>query len=191
MIARGGSVKDQPAERIHVPVLKDEVVARFQGDRQPEDVAGWIGEPGDRGTVLAHDPALVLREAVVAQELDATGHEVVHRRLDVRDLEVQRRVRGGPMVVLRIDEHPLSAGQLQHEHAVLLGQAESQRLGVEGPRGADVIGRKAGEGGCVAQHVGPPRGPRPDRRAGQSMLARPSRRSAFVSRSSVTDIAGN
>ena len=68
-------------------------------DRQ--HVAGRVLEPGDRGAV-AVDPPVVLVEALVALELHASGHELVDRRLDVLDGEVEDRVFGGRVVRPRV-----------------------------------------------------------------------------------------
>jgi hypothetical protein len=55
-----------------------------------EDVAGWIFEPGDGGTLLAEDAFRVGSGVVL--ELDTPRGERIHRGIDVWDREVENRV---------------------------------------------------------------------------------------------------
>src|SRR6266567_2691029 len=59
-------------------------------DRQ--DVSGGVAEPGDRRTVLAHDPLVVLAAVLVDLERDAALHQGLDGRVDVVDREVEHRV---------------------------------------------------------------------------------------------------
>ena len=58
MIAAGGSVKSEPPERIHVPVLLSEVLDSLRGDRQGPEPEGWVID----GTVGAGGHARALLE---------------------------------------------------------------------------------------------------------------------------------
>jgi 16S rRNA (cytosine1402-N4)-methyltransferase len=58
MIAAGESVKSEPPERVHVPVLLQEVLDTFRGERAPGELEGWIVD----GTVGAGGHARALLE---------------------------------------------------------------------------------------------------------------------------------
>ena len=59
-------------------------------DRQ--HVAGQVLEPGDRRALPAHDPALVLVEALVAARTTPWAVQIVNRLIDAVDREVEDRV---------------------------------------------------------------------------------------------------
>lgn len=104
-----------------------------------ESVARRVAEPRDVGPlpVTADDAPLVGWELRVAVDpgLHAPSDEVVDRRVDVRDREVQDREARRLMIRLRIDEHGCSARQLQVEetHRIILDvEPESGALELSG-----------------------------------------------------------
>ena len=42
MIATGGSMSEDSARRVHVPVLLGEVLEALRGGRDPGELEGWI-----------------------------------------------------------------------------------------------------------------------------------------------------
>src|ERR1700682_2985049 len=75
-----------------------------------EDVARRIFEPRDRRPDLAEDALLV--DTGVALEPDAARGELIHRRLDVVDREVEDRVGRRGVVRFRIDEGVAITGDM-------------------------------------------------------------------------------
>ena len=84
----------QALARRAVPALRRAAGRALSAPSQPpllaflqhrQHVAGRVLEPADVRAAAAHDPALVLLEAVVALELHAARGELVDGRLDVVD----------------------------------------------------------------------------------------------------------
>jgi 16S rRNA (cytosine1402-N4)-methyltransferase len=102
MIAKGGSMADDPSSRVHVPVLLGEVLEALRGSRTPAELEGWIID----GTVGAGGHARALLECfprVRLFGLDQDPEVLAHARASLADF--------GPRVVLhraRVSElHPL------------------------------------------------------------------------------------
>ena len=93
-----------------------------------EDVAGRVLEPRDRRARVARDALLVLAEVVVALEAHAARAELLHRTVDVVDLEVEDRVGRRREVRLRVDQRRPVARQMQRQQAVVLRHLQAERV---------------------------------------------------------------
>src|ERR687887_575752 len=136
-----------------------------------QDVAGRVLEPGDLGAAGgAHDPLLVLGEAVVALEANPPRGQLVDGLVDVVDREVEDRVGGRREVGAEVHHDVAAAARLHLQHAVLrvrLADPQAERLPVERPGRLQVVDREAAVCLAVLEHqslrIGPvdvPAGPR-------------------------------
>jgi len=85
MIATGGSMAHDPAQRVHVPVLLGEVLEALRGERAPQELEGWIVD----GTVGAGGHARAVLEAFPRVRLfgaDQDPAALAHARANLADL---------------------------------------------------------------------------------------------------------
>jgi len=84
----------------------------------------------------AGDSPVVHLHPLVALEPNAGTREPIDRFFDVPDREVENRERRGLVVFLGIHEHTSSTSEVEGQHAVLLGDLDPERVGIEllGPR---------------------------------------------------------
>ena len=85
MIATGGSMAKNPAQRVHVPVLLGEVLEALRGTRAPGELEGWIvdgtvGAGGHARAILAAFPRVRLLGA------DQDPEVLAHARANLADL---------------------------------------------------------------------------------------------------------
>ena len=139
MIATGGSVKDEPADRIHVPVLLDAVVERFRGERAPEEVAGWIVD----GTLGAGGHARALLEAFPRLRIFGVDQDP-----DVLDFARDELAEFGPRAVLR-------RARISQIHPLLVQAGIERAAGVFFDLGANSWHFDRPERGFSFQHDGP------------------------------------
>jgi hypothetical protein len=76
-----------------------------------EDVAGWVLEPGDVGAADPVDALVVLAEAVILLQLDASAGQFVDGRVDIIDGEVEDRVGRGRVIGLGVDQRVPAAAR--------------------------------------------------------------------------------
>ena len=94
MIAKGGSMADDPSSRVHVPVLLGEVLEALRGSRTPAELEGWIID----GTVGAGGHARALLECfprVRLFGLDQDPEILAHAARSLAPFERRARVRRG------------------------------------------------------------------------------------------------
>src|SRR5215471_10377454 len=117
-----------------------------------EDVARRVLEPRDERAAPAVD-ALGVDEVVVL-ELDAPRGELVDRRLDVGDGEVEDRERRGRVLgALGVDDRVPVAGDVQRQDAVLLGDPQAEYPAIELLGLLDVVYGEPAERLGVLEHA--------------------------------------
>src|SRR5712692_5897636 len=89
--------------------------------------------------------ASFIRQLAVVLELDAFGHQVIHGALDVIDWKVEDRVCGRNVVGLGVNEHAVSAGDLQPQALLVLLYIKPKGLAVKLLRRGQVGDRKTAE----------------------------------------------
>src|SRR6266851_8355598 len=128
-------------------------------DRQ--HVPGRVLEPGDVRASILGPPAqnaflILLWTIVVALKPRATACEVIHRRIDVIDHEIQDGERRRLVIPLGIHKHCAAARQLKSRPHAVIFDFQSQRLCIEFPRGWQIGHRKAAERCLRLKHDLPP-----------------------------------
>src|SRR6266851_1317848 len=128
-------------------------------DRQ--HVPGRVLEPGDvRAPILrsaAQDAFLILLwTSVIALELRPSTGEIVHRRIDVIDHEIQDGERRRLVIPLGIHKHCAAARQVKSRPHAVIFDFQSQGLRIEFPDAWQVRHGKAAECCLRLKHDLPP-----------------------------------
>jgi hypothetical protein len=107
--------------------------------------------------VPAHDPALVRREPLEHGHRHAPGHELVDRRGDVVDREVEHRERGRLVTGPRVHQHARAGSrqdEAEHAHLRHFLDLEAEDVAGESEGGGHVVDAEAAERGDGGGHPG-------------------------------------
>jgi hypothetical protein len=99
---------------------KSRRLLRLAGLNHRENIPGRIFEPGDGGTIPAHDPFLVglnVRQ-IINLKTHAALCEFIDRLIHIMNREIKDGELGRSMISLRINENITAAGKMQRQQAI-------------------------------------------------------------------------
>src|SRR5207249_10291923 len=97
------------------PQAKPREPAQLAGFNHRKNIPRWIFEPGNRGTIPAHDPFLVPLEVrqIINLKTHAALCEFIDRWIHIIHREIKNGERGRSMMRLRINENITAVGKMQ------------------------------------------------------------------------------